>query len=107
MGAPAGPPVARQNRLDLRDLFAGGGARGRVDDGIAGIAGNGVASGEENAHYGHGVFCDLAVLAAVFNGSMHAFSRDSAERKDHAGGNPTGEWSRLAAQALRRAGARR
>jgi len=98
MGAPAGPPVRKQNRLDLRDPLAGGGARGRVADGIDGIAGDVVASGEENAHYGPGVFCDLAVLAAVSDGPVHAFSRDSAEKRDHAGGSPTGEWSRLASR---------
>jgi len=56
--------VARQNRPGFRDL-AGGGARGRMADGIAGIAGDAVTSGEENAHYGPDMFCDLAVPAAV------------------------------------------
>jgi len=69
-----------------------------VAGGIAGIAAGGVASGEGSAHCGPGVFCDLAVLAAVFDGPTHAFSRDSAEKRDYAGGNPTGEWSGPAAR---------
>jgi len=34
-------------------------------DGTAGIAGSGVAPGRESAHCGPGVFCGLAVPAAV------------------------------------------
>ncbi len=98
VGAPARPPARGQNRLDFRDLLGGDGARGRVADGIAGIAGGGVAPGEGNAHCGPGVFCDLAVLAAVSDGPVHAFSRDSAEKRDHAGGSPTDEWPGLAAR---------
>ena len=88
--------MRRQTRLDVRDL-RGGNTWGRVGDGIASVAG-GVASGGNNSHYGPGVFCDLAVLAAAFNGSVFAQSRASAKKRNHAGGNPTGEWTRLAAR---------
>jgi len=70
LGGRGGPPVRRQTRLDVRDL-RGGNTWGRVGGGIAAVAG-GVASGGNSAHYGPGVFCDLAVLAAALNGSVLA-----------------------------------
>ena len=88
LGGHGGPPVRRQARLDVRDL-RGGNTWGRVGDGIAAVAG-GVASGWNNAHYGPGVFCDLAVLAAALSGSVLAQSRASAKKRNHAGENPAG-----------------
>ena len=77
-----------QTRLDVHDLRDGC-TRGRVDSGIATVAG-GVASDGKDARCGHGVLYDLAVLAAAFNGPIFAQSRASAKKRNQDGWNPTG-----------------
>jgi len=83
--------VRRRGCLGTRDVLAGDGMLGRIADGIAEVAGDGVASTRKNARHTAGPFRDLAALAVGRGVSMTTYALKEAEEKSRPGSTPTDE----------------
>ncbi len=99
----AAPPAGRRDCLGARDVLAGG-MLGKIADGMAEVAGDGVASTRKSARHAADSFRDLAALAVGRGVPVATCALKEAEERSRPGGTPTGERAGRAQRRAARAG---